>query len=119
MKQIILNDQEIAHKTKRIAYQIYETFCEEEEVILAGISKNGYVFATRIAAELAAISPLKVVLCEVFINKQNPKDTITTSLAVGSFEDKGLVLIDDVLHSGTTLIYSVKYFLDFTLRKFS
>jgi len=118
MEHIILNDQEIAHKTKRIAYQIYETFCDEEEVILAGISKNGFVFATKIAVELAAISPLKVVLCEVFINKQDPKAAITTSLPTESFEDKGLVLIDDVLHSGTTLIYGVKYFLEFNLRKF-
>ena len=39
-KNIILNNQEIAHKTKRIAYQIYETFVEDEEIVIAGPSMH-------------------------------------------------------------------------------
>jgi pyrimidine operon attenuation protein/uracil phosphoribosyltransferase len=118
MQNIILTHKEIAHKTKRIAYQIYETFSNEEEVILAGIASNGYIFAQKIAAELAQISDLKVTLCEVKINKQNPKDGITTSIPKETYENKGLVLIDDVLNSGTTLIYGVKHFLEVSLSKF-
>lgn len=117
-KNIILTDQEIKHKTKRIAYQIYETFIDEEEVVLAGIATNGYVFAQKIAAELKAISTLKVLLCEVKINKQNPKQTIQTSIPEQEYANKGLILIDDVLNSGTTLIYAVKHFLDVPLKKF-
>jgi pyrimidine operon attenuation protein/uracil phosphoribosyltransferase len=67
---------------------------------------------------LTQISDLKVTLCEVKINKQNPQETIYTSLAVEAYENKGLVLIDDVLNSGTTLIYGVKHFLDVKLSKF-
>ena len=43
-KNIILTNQEIEHKIKRIAYQIYETFVDEE-VVIAGIAANGYIFA--------------------------------------------------------------------------
>lgn len=118
MQNIILTHKEITHKTKRIAYQIYETFSNEDEVILAGITSNGYIFAQKIAAELAQISNLKVTLCEVKINKQNPKDGITTSIQKEAYENKGLVLIDDVLNSGTTLIYGVKHFLEVSLSKF-
>ena len=118
MKNIILTDAEISHKTKRIAYQIYETFSNESEVILAGIASNGYIFAQKIAHELTQISDLKVTLCEVKINKQNPKDTILTSISKEEYENKGLVLIDDVLNSGTTLIYGVKHFLEVSLSKF-
>jgi pyrimidine operon attenuation protein/uracil phosphoribosyltransferase len=118
MKNIILTDTEISHKTKRIAYQIYETFSSESEVILAGIASNGYIFAQKIAQELTQISDLKVTLCEVKINKQNPKDAILTSISKEEYENKGLVLIDDVLNSGTTLIYGVKHFLDVNLSKF-
>ncbi len=118
MKNIILTDAEISHKTKRIAYQIYETFSDENEVILAGIASNGFVFAKKIAHELSEISDLKVTLCEVKINKQNPKDTIITSISKEEYENKGVVLIDDVLNSGTTLIYGVKHFLDVSLNKF-
>lgn len=118
MKNIILTQSEIQHKTKRIAYQIYETFVDENEVVLAGIANSGYIFAQKIAAELEKISDLKVILCEVKINKNNPQDKIITSLKTEEYENKGLVLVDDVLNSGTTLIYGVKYFLDVPLKKF-
>ena len=34
------------------------------------------------------------------------------------YENKSLVLVDDVLNSGTTLIYGVRHFLDVSLKKF-
>lgn len=118
MQNIILNKEEILHKTKRIAYQIYETFVDEEEVILAGISSNGFIFANKIAEELKKISPIKIILCEVNINKSNPQDAITTSLKKEDYANKALILVDDVLNSGTTLIYGVKHFLEVPLNKF-
>jgi pyrimidine operon attenuation protein / uracil phosphoribosyltransferase len=117
-QNIILNHQEIQHKTKRIAYQIYETFVDEKSIVIAGISKNGYVFANKIAKALSEISDLEILLCEVFIDKQNPNSAIKTSLSKSEYENKGLVLVDDVLNSGTTLIYGVKHFLDVSLTKF-
>ena len=114
----ILNHQEIAHKIKRIAYQIYETFVDEEEIVIAGIATNGYVFAEKIAETLQSITPIKVILCEVFIDKQNPTEPVTTSIASEKYENKGLILVDDVLNSGTTLVYGVRHFLDVPLKKF-
>jgi len=117
-KNIILTNQEIEHKIKRIAYQIYETFVDEEEVVIAGIASNGSIFAEKLAAALSNISTLKVSLCEVKIDKQNPQSPIQTSLTKEEYENKGLVLVDDVLNSGTTLIYAVRHFLDVPLKKF-
>ena len=113
----ILNHQEIEHKIRRIAYQIYETFVDEPEIVLAGIASNGFVFAKKLAVELERISTIKISLCEVFINKQNPNIPITTSLEKEAYENKGVVLVDDVLNSGTTLIYGVKHFLEVPLKK--
>ena len=117
-KNIILNNQEIEHKIKRIAYQIYETFVDEQEIVIAGITSNGFTFAKKIAAVLESISPIKVSLCEVQINKLEPQLPITTSLTQEQYANKGLVLVDDVLNSGTTLIYAVKHFIDVPLKKF-
>src|SRR3970040_2751383 len=117
-KNIILTKQEIEHKTKRIAYQIYETFVDENEVVLAGIATNGFIFAEKIAQELKKISPLEVSLCEVQIDKQNPELPIHTSLLKEQYANKGLILVDDVLNSGTTLIYAIRHFLDVPLKKF-
>ena len=117
-KNIILSNQEIEHTIKRIAYQIYETFIDEEEIVIAGIASNGFVFAKKIAQSLNTISPLKVSLCEVQINKRNPESAVITSLTKEEYSNKGLVLVDDVLNSGTTLIYAVRHFLDVPLKKF-
>lgn len=117
-KNIILTNQEIEHKIKRIAYQIYETFVDEEEVVIAGIASNGSIFAEKIALALSTISNLKISLCEVIVDKQNPHLPIQTSLTVTQYENKGLVLVDDVLNSGTTLIYAVRHFLNVPLKKF-
>jgi pyrimidine operon attenuation protein/uracil phosphoribosyltransferase len=115
---IILTQQEIEHKTRRIAYQIYETFSDEKEVVIAGIASNGFIFANKIAAELQRISDLNVILCEVKVNKQQPLEEVQTSLQESQYANKCLVLVDDVLNSGTTLIYGIKHFLEVPLKKF-
>ena len=117
-KNIILTNQEIEHKIKRIAYQIYETFVEDDEIVIAGIAANGFIFAEKLATALESISSIKVSLCEVQINKQKPESPINTSLTKDQYANKGLVLVDDVLNSGTTLIYAVRHFLDVPLKKF-
>jgi pyrimidine operon attenuation protein/uracil phosphoribosyltransferase len=114
----ILTHQEIEHKIKRIAYQIYETFVDEEEIVIAGIATNGFVFAQKIAAALNEIATLNIALCEVNVNKQHPEAPIQTSLPKEEYANKGLILVDDVLNSGTTLIYAVRHFLDVPLTKF-
>jgi pyrimidine operon attenuation protein/uracil phosphoribosyltransferase len=115
---IILNQQEIENKIKRIAYQIYETFSDEDEIVLAGIASNGYIFAKKINVVLNTICDIKVTLCEVKIDKHDPFNTITTSIPKEDYSHKGVVLVDDVLNSGTTLIYGVKHFLDVPIKKF-
>jgi pyrimidine operon attenuation protein/uracil phosphoribosyltransferase len=114
---ILTNDQ-IIHKTRRIAYQILESNTREDEVILAGICGNGYIFASRLKEVLERISDIKVVLCEVKINKKNPLEKIETSIDASVYENKSVVLVDDVLSSGTTLIYGVKHFLEVPLKRF-
>ncbi len=115
---IILNTVQINQKIKRIGYQIYESNSKEEEVIIAGIIGNGYVFAEKLMKVLQEISSLKVIICKVNINKKKPLEIITTSLEVSEYKNKSLVLVDDVLNSGTTLIYGVKHFFFFFLKRF-
>ena len=117
-KKIILTHQQIEHKIRRIAYQIYETFIDDTDVVIAGISSGGYVFANKIADELEKISDIKISRCEVFMDKDNPLGTVTTSISEKEYSNKGLVLVDDVLNSGRALIYGVKHFLDVPTTKF-
>mgnify|MGYP005990067263 FL=1 len=115
---IILNHTQISQKIRRIAFQIYETNSSEKEVILAGIVGNGYLFAEKLVEALEEISSLNVTICKVNIDKKKPLNPITTSLNANEYKNKSLVLVDDVLSSGTTLIYGIKHFLDVPLKKF-
>ena len=117
-QNIILSHQEIEHKIRRIAYQIFETFVDEEEIILAGIANNGFILAEKLKAVLNDISQIKVTLCEVKIDKQNAFNTIHTSISKENYSTKNIILVDDVLNSGTTLIYGVKHFLEVPIKKF-
>jgi pyrimidine operon attenuation protein/uracil phosphoribosyltransferase len=115
---IILTNKQIIHKIKRMAYQVYESNVNEKEVIIAGIQKNGFLLAKKLKAEVEKISPIKVTLCEVFIDKRKPTNPIKTSLELSTFKNKSLLLVDDVLSTGTTLIYGVKHFLEVPLKQF-
>jgi len=117
-RSIILNDQQIQDKIRRIAYQIYESNTKEKEIILAGIQQNGYILAQRIAKALSEISPIEVKLCEVLIDKKNPRSEVSTSQEASAYKNKSLILVDDVLNSGTTLIYAARHFLDVPLKRF-
>ena len=115
---IILSHKEIEHKIRRIAYQIYESNIDEKEIILAGIANNGYVFAKKLKKILETISTKTVILCKVTIDKKSPLSEIETSLSEDEYKNKSVVLVDDVLNSGTTLIYGVKHFLNVPLKQF-
>ena len=117
-QSIILNNQQINHKVKRIAFQIYENNINEKTIILAGIAKNGFILAEKFKNALEEISDIKVVLCRVRINKKSPLDKIETSIEASEYRNKSLVLVDDVLNSGTTLMYAVKHFLEVPLKQF-
>lgn len=115
---IILTHNEIENKIRRIAYQIYENNVDENQIILAGIDKNGYVLARKLKSVLSKISSIEPILCRVNIDKKNPRNPIHTSLKVEEYINQSVVLIDDVLNSGTTLIYGVRHFLDVPLKQF-
>jgi pyrimidine operon attenuation protein / uracil phosphoribosyltransferase len=117
-KNIFLTSQQIQQKTKRIAYQILESNSKEKEIVLAGITSNGYLFAKEIEKELTNISDISITMCEVFIDKKKPLNPIKTSITSDEYKNKPLVLVDDVLNSGATLIYGIKHFLDVPLKRF-
>ena len=117
-KKIILSEDQINQKIARIAHQIIECNIGEKEIIIAGIEKNGYIIANKLKQSLANISDIKITTCSVKINKENPLDEVTTSLNEDYYLNKSLVLVDDVLNSGATLIYAVKHFLNTEIKQF-
>lgn len=112
---LIFDATKIEHCTQRIAYQIYEANVEKEEIYLAGIAKNGEVYAQKIKHYLEEISTLKVHLIQLIIDKKNPLSPVKSSHALEELTHKSVVVVDDVLNTGSTLMYAVKYLLEVSL----
>jgi pyrimidine operon attenuation protein/uracil phosphoribosyltransferase len=114
----VLDKKQIGQKINRIAWQVYEDNFSEKEIILAGIAKTGFLLAQRIAAVLEKISPLKIKLVKIILDKANPLTcTVEPQLSGKELKGKILVLVDDVLNSGMTLTYSLCPFLDADVKK--
>lgn len=116
-KNKILDYHLVKKKIIRISLQIIEANSIDDEIIIAGIENNGYIIAKKICNEIKKISDKKIQLCSIKIDKKNPRKEIIVSLLQEQYENKSVVIVDDVLNSGSTLMYAVKYFLDTKLKK--
>ena len=117
-QNLILDKKQTLQKIKRIAYEMYERNYQEKEVVIAGIYDKGYAFAELLKTELSSISSLKVTLVKITLNKYTKTQTeVSLDVDINSLKDKVVIVTDDVLNSGRTLIYSMQPFLDIPLKK--
>lgn len=109
-RTLILDDARMARTVERMAWQILERHCEGERLVLAGIRNSGYSLAERIAVHLKPHVTAELISIEV--NKREPSlEDTRASVAPSQLEGVHLVVVDDVLNSGATLLYAVAHFM--------
>ena len=109
----VLQNDQILQKTKRIAYQIHENTYNEKDVYIGGIVGTGYVLAERIVNHLNSLRPNGIHLFEITVNKRKPlDDRIVLSVDDASLKDQSIIVVDDVINSGNTMIYAVNRILE-------
>ena len=116
-KILVLDKKQISQKLNRIAYQILEDNFGEEEIILAGIMPRGYILAGRLKKILSKFSDINVQLLQLDITKDSRSLKAETNIPPEKCKNKVVILVDDVLHTGRTLVYGVGVFLDVPLKK--
>lgn len=118
MKRVlIINNNQVQQKINRIAYQIFEDNFEEEEIVIAGVWARGYRLALRLKSILEQISTIKITIASISLNKEIPYDDDSADISNIDFENKVIVLVDDVLNSGQTLALGVGIFLKSPIKK--
>lgn len=117
-KTLLLDKIAIQHRIDRIAYQLYEDNYKEDELFIVGIYDRGYTLAKKIEKALAKLSNMKTTLLELKIDKHNPlNEEIEINTDVKLLKGKVVVIVDDVLNSGKTLMYSLRPFLEVRVKK--
>src|SRR5258706_3520842 len=114
-KNYIVSKQVIEKKLRRMALEIIEKNPDEKEIILAGIRESGSIVARNIQEHLGEISSVKTELITLTLDKNKPKEVIINKSF--DFNDKVIIVIDDVATSGKTLLYALKPFLEYHPKK--
>lgn len=119
-KTKILDKIQLQQKINSLAWQIFERNYSEKEIVIVGIEKRGVELANRISKVVSSISDIKVVKATINLDKDNPYNSdIKCSLPSSEIKDKVVLLVDDVLSSGKTLMYAASEFLSVPLLKLS
>jgi pyrimidine operon attenuation protein / uracil phosphoribosyltransferase len=114
-KNCILNRQAIAQKMKRMALEVAEQNLDEQELIIAGINGNGEIVARCLTKELNDTYPFQIQTVTIHINKKDPLQvSISEPL---DFNNKSVIIVDDVANTGRIIMHALKPFLDFQSKK--
>ena len=115
---LILDNDSVSKKLDRITHQIIEENFNEKELFLVGISKKGFKLAEKISQLISSINPsIQVNLIELFINKNEPLEHPIALKPNTILKNKKIILIDDVLNSGKTLIHAASFVLNQNISK--
>ena len=112
VKNLILTRESAEKKMQRIALEIAaQLYGETAPLIIIGITGSGMVIAEKLFLLLKPLLQVSIQLISCDLNKKSP-DVIKYSEEV-SFNDKHVLLVDDVTNSGRTLLYALKPLLQF------
>ncbi len=119
-KSKILNDKAINQKLIRLAWQVFEDNLNEERIIIVGVLGRGEILASRLSKIISQISSIKPKLGKITLDKDNPFNSeIKVNLDASEYKNEVVILVDDVLNSGKTLMYASNFFLTNSLVKLS
>ena len=115
MKTEVLDQDQILRICNRFAFQILENSIDSDVIHIIGIKEKGFDIAKIVERELKSITKKNISLSSIKIDKKNPKDSVLSDSNLNKNVDT-IFLIDDVLNTGKTLIYSLSFLLKFSFK---
>lgn len=106
----ILDSSEIARSLTRMAHQVVELNHGTDDLIVLGIPTRGVPLGRRLAALVGEVEGVEVPVGTLDITmyrddlRKNPTRKVGPTHVPGSIDGKNLVLVDDVLQSGRTVL---------------
>ena len=112
-KKYILNKDVAAQKMQRMALEIAEQLSDDStELIIIGIRNSGMVIAQRMGLLVQQYLKAPIKIISLTLDKHQPNEVILSEPNL-DFNNKNIILVDDVANSGKTLLYALKPLLAF------
>ena len=119
-RTVILDHEQVQRKLRRIAHQLHEEHHLEKGIVLVGIAPRGAQIAKRLATMLGAIAEFEVELVELQLDKDLPLEKpVHLGIDPKKLRNRTVVLVDDVLMSGRTLMHAASYLVQVPLKRLS
>ena len=117
-RTVVLDHERVQRKLERIAHQLHEENHLEERVVLVGVAPRGLAIAKRLQARLLAIAPFAVDLVTLQLDKDAPLEApVKLSIPIQDLRNSTVVLVDDVLMSGRTLMHAAAHLVSAPLKR--
>ena len=107
----------VKSSVKRIAHQIYENNIEEKSIVIVGIGNRGKIFRNLIGNSIKSICDLNLIFVSLSIKRKKLLNVVESDVSLEEIKNKSIIIVDDVLNTGSTLIYAVSYFLKIPVKK--
>ncbi|MDA0728891.1 MAG: phosphoribosyltransferase family protein [Bacteroidetes bacterium] len=111
-RDLVLTHDHIVKKLDRMAREILEVHFRESRLVLVGIEGQGVRVCEALTRRLRTLSTLEILEAELHINKDMPmSEEVICNIPMTALNDAIVIVVDDVLNSGKTLIHAVRHVL--------
>lgn len=111
-RNYILTKEQAVQKLQRLALEIAEQLQgDDTPLIIIGVRNSGLVIAEKVGAIVKQYISSSVDVIAGELNKDVPTDIILSKQI--DFNQKNILIVDDVANSGKTLLYMLKPLLAF------
>ncbi len=110
----ILDPAAVRSKLLRMAYEIYEAHYGQTHIVMIGIGERGGFITELLQEHLEQISNIEVEVIHATLDRGEDDPLLGIDIEIGELEElagKDLVVVDDVLYSGMTMLNVVAILL--------
>ena len=112
-RDLVMTHDNVVRKLDRMARELLEVHYQESTLVLIGVAGQGVALCEALSSRLHSLSDLEVVTGTLTMHKDLPLEhELHCDVDMAAWKDNIVILVDDVLNSGRTLIHAVRFVLE-------